>query len=133
MQSTFRKTIAASVLAATLAFPVAAFASPQTAPSIIAMGQKTKGGSVSIEYAYLPKDGFLVIHPSDKNGKMRSNVIGQEELDAGAHDHVSVKVDVPLKSGQRLWAELQQKPFANGSSHPFQADGMPVQESFVIQ
>ena len=133
MRSTFKETIAATVLAATLAFPVAAFAATGTAPSIIAMGQKAKGHSVSIEYAYLPKDGYLVIHPSDKHGKMRSNVIGQEQLAAGSHDHVSVKLDVPIKSGQTFWAELQQKPFANGSSHPFQDNGTPVQESFVIQ
>jgi hypothetical protein len=133
MRSTINATIVAVVLAAAVGSPAVAIAATGTAPSIIAMEQNAKGGEVSITYAYLPKDGFLVVHPSDKRGKMSSVVLGQRKLSAGDHRNVNVKLSGTVKSGEKLWAELQQKPFASGTKRPFEDHGMPIEESFLIR
>ena len=84
------------------------YQAPVTPPSILAMGQSAKGDEVTITYAYLPKDGYVAIHPSDSNGKMSEKTIGTLALKAGDYRNFSVKLNEPLKPGEKLWATLNQ-------------------------
>ena len=124
---------AAAALSSLFVVSAAAAAATTSLPSVIAMNQKPKGGEVSITYANLPKDGYLVIHPSLKNGKPNEQVLGQISLAAGDHRHVKVKLEGKTVPGEKLWAELQQKPGAQGATQPFTDSGAPARQSFMIQ
>ena len=56
----------------------------QTAPSVIAFNQKLKNDQVSVTYAYLPSDGFLVVYGAEE-GNRRAKPLGRTELKAGDH------------------------------------------------
>lgn len=73
-------------------------------PSIIAMNQKMKGDSVTITYAFLPKDGTLDIYAVNSSGKIEEKPLGRVELKAGDHRNVKVDLSSPPKKGTRLQA-----------------------------
>ena len=58
--STYGPPAAAALTSLFVMSTAAAAAATSSLPSVIAMNQKLKGGEVSITYANLPKDGYLV-------------------------------------------------------------------------
>lgn len=114
--------LAAAVTACTATVAMAA-----GAPSVIAMNQKIANGEVSITYANMPKDGFLVIHASSASGKATGDVLGEVALKAGDHRNIKVKVNGSVARGATLWAELQP---AKDSTKAFEDAGLPVEQSF---
>ena len=113
-----------------LALTAAAYAAG--APSVIAMNQKPASGQVSITYANLPKDGFLVIHSSLANGGVGDKVLGEVPLTAGDHRNIKVKLEGNPAAGTRLWAELQPGQGGKPLSKPFTDMGTPVEQSFKV-
>ena len=101
---------------------------PGTQASVIAMNQKPKSDSVSITYAFAPKEGTLAIYAKDPSRGAEAKPLGEAQLTPGDHRDIGVKLaDVP-KSGTRLWAVIEQgkngKPFTN-------MDG-PAEQSFKV-
>ncbi len=142
MKNNYVKSIivaSAGTVLATAALVKLAYAA--TPPSIIAMEQSAKGGDVSITYANLPKDGFLVIHPSNSKGGMSEKSLGYVALKAGDHRRVIVKLNEPVKPGEKLWAALHQDTGSKGVYQAGKANvdplftdsGKPVEQSFKIK
>jgi hypothetical protein len=103
-------------------------AEPGTQASVIAMNQKAKNDSVSITYAFAPKDGTLTIFSANPQKNANAKPIGEASLTPGDHRDVHVKLNVEPKSGTRLWAVIEQgkgaKPFVN-------LDG-PAEQTFKV-
>lgn len=75
--------------------------------SIIAFNQKPKSdNSVSIKYAFLPKDGTLSIYAVDHAGKREGSPLGKVSLNAGDHRDVGVTLSSAPKDGMRLRAVI---------------------------
>lgn len=104
----------------------AAIATPGTHASVIAMNQKPKGDTVSVTYAYLPKDGSLAIFNSDPSQGQSTKPIGQVSLTAGGHRDIQVQLSNPPKAGTKLWAAVDQSK----SGQPFKDFDKPAQQSF---
>lgn len=119
--------LAASLLIASTALVLA---SP--VPSVIALNQQVKNGEVAITYANLPKDGYLVIHPSMQSGKLSDTVLGSVQLKAGDHRNIRVKLDKAVAKGTKLWAELQTSNGAGGAEQPITDQGTPAEQSFKV-
>ena len=109
---------------------------PQTPPSVIAMRQKPKDyANVTITYAYVPKQGYIAIHPSGRSGKMMSKVLGTKDLAPGPHRNFTVKLNTPVKPGEKLWATLDQGTFTPGQNTAkafVRPSGRNVWQSFRI-
>jgi hypothetical protein len=100
-----------------------------TPPSVIAMSQKAKGDTVSITYAYMPKDGVLAIYSLNSSGKPGATPIGKVELKAGDHRDIKVKLDTAPKPGMQLEAILES---SGGKPRPFEDSGAPALETFKV-
>jgi hypothetical protein len=87
--------------------------------------QKIKGNEVTVADVTLPKDGLLVINPSDSKGNPLHRDIGHLALKAGEHKSVRVKVSGTQKAGEKLWATLK-----TDSKMPFKENGKTVEQSF---
>ena len=122
------RTLAAVALPVTMLMTLAVLAM-DTPAEVIALNQKIKGDSVSISYAYLPKNGMLAIFSSDARGHMGKAPIGLVALLVGDHRNFKVTLNPAPKSGTQLWAVLEQP---SGNTEPFKRfDGKPVEESFT--
>ena len=64
------RTLAALALPAGMLVTLGALAAIGTPPLVIAINQKLKGDDVSIDYAFLPKDGTIAIFAGDARGHM---------------------------------------------------------------
>jgi hypothetical protein len=117
------------VLLTTLLASGVALAAAGTPPSVIAMSQKLKGDSVSITYAYMPKDGTLDIFAVGSNGKIEKTPLGKTALTKGDHRNVSVTLASAPKPGTKLDAVLEKS-----GSHPvpFKDFNEPAQQTFKI-
>ena len=121
------RALAALALPAAMLVTLGALAAIGTPPVVIAMNQKLEGDSVSITYAFLPKDGTLAIFPSDVRGRMSAEPIGLVGLAAGDHRNVKVPLSPLPKSGTKLWAVLEQA----GRAHPLTTlDDDPAEQMF---
>lgn len=121
-----------SALSAVAMAALTASAFAAGAPSVLAMNQKLKGSDVSITYANMPKDGYLVIHPSLDNGKPSEKVLGSAQLTAGDHREIKVQLNDHVAAGTKLWAELQPTNDAKGAMKPYADFGHAVEQSFKI-
>jgi hypothetical protein len=101
---------------------------PGTHASVIALNQKPQNSSVSITYAYLPKDGSLVIYSGNPGKNQNAKELGQVSLTAGDHRDVSVKPNSAPRSGTQLWAGVA----PGKSEQPFTSFGKPAGQSFKI-
>jgi hypothetical protein len=122
-------TAATGVMAACLfAADAALAADPGTQASVIAMNQKAKDDSVSITYAYAPKNGTLEIFSANPEKASSAKPLGEVALSAGDHRDISVKLNPEPKAGTQLWAVVEQgkgpKPFSN-------LDG-PAQQTYKV-
>lgn len=77
-----------------------------TAPSVMVFGQKAQGQTVAVSYAHLPKDGYIVIYSSDKDGKPSGDPLGNIALKAGDHRDFKVELKSPPPPDSKLWAAL---------------------------
>ena len=105
---------------------LADIATPGTQASVIAMSQKPKSNSVSITYAYLPKDGTLALYPVGSSGKIEKTPVGKVSLKAGDHRQVSVSLNSAPKAGERLEAVIEQ------SGQPVKNSGDQAERTFKI-
>ncbi len=96
------RTLAAFALPAGMLVTLGALAAIGTPPVVIAMNQKLKGNDVSIDYAFLPKDGTIAIFAGDARGRMGKEPIGLVRLTAGDHYNVDVALSPLPKSGTKL-------------------------------
>ena len=101
---------------------------PQTAPSVIALNQKLKKDQVTVTYAYLPVDGYLVIYGSDKNGHRGDKPLGRIELKAGDHRNVAVKLDSAPATGSALWVSL-----SGENQESYWPKTLPLENKFKVQ
>lgn len=113
-------------LAAAIAFAGSTSAATQDfLPSVTVLSQKVKGDTVSITYAFLPKDGTLTILSGDPSGRKGASVLGSVALPAGDHRNVKVQLRREPKAGTRLWAAIGQaktdKPFKNSDERAEQS------------
>jgi hypothetical protein len=121
------RTLAIVALPMTMLMTLAVLAMDAPA-EVIALNQKIQGDSVSITYAYLPKNGTLAIFSSDARGHMGRAPIGRVALLVGDHRNFIVTLNPAPESGTQLWAVLEQ---STGNMEPFKRfDGGPVEEGF---
>lgn len=141
MSSALKAQLIAAALGATLLIGTTIAAHAATSPnppSVLFFNQKAEGKSVTLEYAHLPSNGYVVIYGADKEGKPVGEALGYVELKAGDHRNVKVELNRTAEAGQRLWASLysdrDQKPgFDKTADLPFWGDQLPWQNQIVIQ
>jgi hypothetical protein len=96
--------IAAHATPATTATPVALVYS--TEPSVLVFDQKIAGDQVAVDYANLPRNGYVVIYSSGADGKPTKDALGHTELKAGDHRNFKVKLSAAPQPGTTLWASI---------------------------
>ncbi len=106
-------------------------------PSVIVWNQKVEGKTVKLTYAYLPKDGFVVIYGSDAAGKMSGQPLGNAAIPAGDHRDVKVTLTTEPKKGSKLWATLYEKTDKNGKFDDkdqavWKSGELPLQNMFEV-
>jgi hypothetical protein len=75
--------------------------------SAIVFNQKLKGDSVSVRYAFLPKNGTLSIYEVDSSGKIVGSPLGKTDLSAGDHRDVQISLKSAPREGMRLRAVIE--------------------------
>ena len=141
MMTRYKPWLAVSA-SALMAISFAGYAYAATA-AVKAENQKISGGAVTIADVNLPKNGFLVIHPSDTQGNLIEKDLGHIALKAGDHKNVRVKLTGNHKAGEKLWAMLHEDTGTPGvyqfgtkgkanADMPFKADGKAVEQAFKL-
>lgn len=126
--------VAALSLAATAAVPGAA-----TEPSVLVFDQAHKSGTIKVDYAFLPKKGYVVVYSADAAGKPTGEPLAHVPLEAGDHRDISVKLTAIPTAGTKLWASLYEdsdgKPgFAKGADVALWPNGkLPLENAFTIR
>jgi hypothetical protein len=134
--------VAVAVLCAVTS--LAGLAVAATPASIKVSGQKITGEEVTIVEVNLPRDGFLVIYPSDANGNLIERPIGEVALSAGNHNAVKVHLTEQHETGDKLWATLHEDtrvrayygfgvPGQTIIGMPMKVDGRIVARSFKVE
>lgn len=127
----------AGILGAVLIAGTAAAAVANAPPSILVFDQKPAGNSVSIDYANLPADGYIVVYGADASGQRTGNPLGYLPLKAGSHMDVKVELGAAPKAGMPLWASLYKdkdgkEGFNKAGDKPVWQN-VPLQNAFNIQ
>lgn len=109
-----------------------------TPPSVLIFDQKPQDGKVTVAYAHLPSDGYVVLYGADKNGQPVREPIGHVELKAGDHRQFGIKLNTAPQSGTQMWAALYTdkdgKPgFDKAADASIWNDKLPVENHFIIQ
>lgn len=125
--------IGATVMAVHAATPAGA-----GVPSVLAFDQKAQGNQVSINYAYLPENGYVVIYGVGKNGKAIREPLGYAEVKAGDHRNMAVTLNAAPASGTQLWASLYRDKdskagFDKAADQSWWGTNLPAEGRFVIQ
>lgn len=121
-----------------LAGAVAANAAvPNAPPSVLVFDQKPQGNKVSIDYANLPANGYVVIYAGDGKGGKTGEPLGHVALGAGSHMDIKVELQNTPAAGSSLWASLYKdkdgkEGFAAGADKAVW-DKVPLQNEFRIQ
>jgi hypothetical protein len=128
--------IGSTVLAAHAASPAASAAAGE--PSVLVFNQKAQGSQVTIDYAYLPANGYVVIYGADKNGNPSREPLGHAEVKAGDHRSMKISLSEQPASGTKLWATLYRdqdaKPgFDKSADQSWWGSALPAENRFVIQ
>lgn len=140
MTSNIKWLAVAGGLSSALVIAITATANAATAttpPSVIAMSQSVQNGEVTLDYAYLPANGYAVIY-ADENGKPSSAPLGSVELKAGDHRFIKVKLSSKPDKGDRLWVSLysdkDSKPgFDRKGDASFWSGGLPPINQITVQ
>ena len=146
-------TYSGSMAAAAMAFALgtvmssAAFAVTGAAPassatttpaSVLVFDQKVQGDSVSVSYAFLPSNGYIVIKTWDKDAARAQDVLGYVELKAGDHRNIKTKLGSAPATGSLLTAAIyldaDGKPGFDRAADKFLfGDSMPAESRFMVQ
>ena len=105
---------AKSLVALAVLLAVTGLAVAATPASIKVSGQKMTDDEVTIAEVNLPRDGILVIYPSDSNGELVERVIGYVALSGGDHKAIKVHLNEKPKAGDKLWATLHKDTRVRG-------------------
>jgi hypothetical protein len=128
--------VAAIALAAPLAVASVATAATQpaagstTEPSVMVFDQAAKDGKVNISYAYLPKNGYVVVYGTSADGKVSGEPLGSASLKAGDHRDVAVKLSSQPAPGTKLWATIYED--RDGKQGPARGTDMAIWESSAL-
>lgn len=129
--------LAAVSLAALLAAAGAAWA--QEASISVDDQEVDATKKVTIDKVTIPVDGWIVIHPSDAQGKFIEKDIGHAPVKAGTSTKVTVTLTQDVKDGDKLHVMLHEDTGAKGTYEfgkvpkadgPVLKDGKPVVEDF---
>ena len=110
-----------------------------TEPSVMVFDQTIRDGKVSISYAHLPKNGYVVVYGTSADGKPTGEPLGHVELKSGDHRDITVKLDRVPAAGSKLWASLYEDRdgkagFSRGSDvSVWQGGTLPLENGFVIR
>ena len=69
-------------------------------PSVLIFDQKLRNGEVTVEYAYLPTNGYVIVYGADKDGKAIREPLGHVELKAGDHRKFAIELHDRATSGR---------------------------------
>jgi hypothetical protein len=75
-------------------------------PSALTFDQKLDGKTVTVKYAHLPKNGYIVIFGSDADGKPTKEPLGHVALKSGDHRDIKVELSAAPAPKTRLWTGL---------------------------
>lgn len=143
-----RSSLRAYAAAAALALPLALAggvahaatgSAATTEPSVMVFDQAIRDGKVSISYAHLPKNGYVVVYGASADGKPTGEPLGHVELKSGDHRDITVKLDRGPAAGSKLWASLYEDRdgkagFSRGADISLWQDGrLPLENGFVIK
>lgn len=132
--------VAAAALAALIAASGSAWA--QDAEISIDDQEVDAKKIVVVEKVVIPVDGWVVIHPSDAQGKFIEKDIGHAPVKAGTSRNVSVTLIEEVKDGAKLHVMLHEDTGAKGTYEfgkvpkadgPILKDGKPVTEDFKAE
>jgi hypothetical protein len=107
-------------------------------PSLLVFNQKLQGDSVDVKYAYMPKDGFIVVYGSDSSGRIGNKPLGSAAIKAGDQRDVKVALTTKPKSGSKLWATLYNDAdgnakFDGNDAAVWTVSQLPLQNEFQIE
>lgn len=130
--------IALLTLIVTVALPAAAQSGPA---SITLEDQPVIYGTIVVQRATIPQDGWIVIYKAGPDGKLLvSPSIGRTALKAGTNRDVVVRLAEEVAEGAPLWAMLHidegvigQYEFPGGPDSPIVTDGVPVLAEMTVQ
>ncbi|NWF79308.1 MAG: hypothetical protein HXY37_04570 [Chloroflexi bacterium] len=130
--------IALLTLIVTVALPAAAQSGPA---SITLADQPVISGTIVVQRAMIPQDGWIVIYKAGPDGKLLvSPSIGRAALKAGTNRDVVVRLAEEVAEGAPLWAMLHvdegvigQYEFPGGPDSPIVIDGVPVLAEITVQ
>ncbi|MDX2307251.1 MAG: hypothetical protein NW216_03330 [Hyphomicrobium sp.] len=106
-------------------------------PSVLVFNQKPAGNAISIDYANLPTNGYVVVYAGDGKGGKTGEPLGHAELKAGSHMDIKVELKSPPAAGSTLWASLYKdkdgkEGFTPGADKPVW-DKVPLQNEFKVE
>jgi hypothetical protein len=139
--ASIKKTWLATTAAATLGTVVlgvsALAAVPNAPPSILVFNQKVAGTTISVDYANIPVDGYVVVYAADEDGKRTGKPLGSVAVKAGSHIDLKVNLSQVPKPGAALWASLYkdkdgEEGFDPKGDKPVWTK-LPMQNAFTIQ
>lgn len=111
-----------------------------TDASALVLDQAAANKTVSIDYVYLPQDGYVAIYRSDETGIPSGPPIGSANLAAGDHRAVEVPLSAQLQSGERLWVSLYHDADGTPTFEPgtgdqpiWSKDQQPSESGFVVR
>lgn len=141
MQHSVKARLTAAGLASVFVvnFSIAAYAEVSaTPPSVLIFDQELQNGVITVEYAYLPINGYVVLYSADKNGQPIRDPLGHVELKAGDHRNIAVALNSSPQSGQSMWAALyvdkDGKPgFDKTTDVSIWNDELPLENRFVVR
>ena len=107
-------------------------------PSVLIFDQKLRNGEVTVEYAYLPTNGYVIVYGADKDGKAIREPLGHVELKAGDHRKFAIKLTTAPPVGESMWAALyvdkDGKPgFDRTADASIWNDKLPVENRFIAR
>ncbi len=143
MPTTNQRSKAPLIATAAALLGVAGFAGTAAAavadapPSILVFNQKLTGNDVSIDYAHLPENGYIVVYASDANGQRTGEPLGHVAAKSGAHMDLKVELKEAPKAGTNLWASIYKdkdgKEGFDRSGDKAVWSKLPMENAFVIK
>ncbi len=110
---------------------------PNAPPSVLVFDQAATGNTVSIDYANLPLDGYVVVYASDDKGNRTGQPMGYVAVKAGSHQDIKVQLQLQPATGTQLWASIYKD---KDGKEGFDKAGdksvwsqLPLQNSFTVQ
>lgn len=130
------RTLSLSVVSLTAAAAIAGTAIAAEG-AIKVSDQKVEGSTVTIAGVTMPEAGFVAIHGSDANGKMKApEAVGMTQVEAGENEDVKVDLTESVEPGTKLYVMLHKDTGEKGKYEfvesggkedgPVTVDGKPV-------